>query len=48
LGLIWIKPAYAGWGFAITLVGIPLYYIAVANRKSNPALAKDETIKEDV
>lgn len=32
IGLIWIKPAYAGWGLVITLIGIPLYYIAVANK----------------
>ena len=30
--LIWYKPAYAGWGFAIVLAGIPIYYIAVANK----------------
>lgn len=38
IGLIWIKPGYAGWGLAITLIGIPLYYIAVANKRSNPQL----------
>jgi len=31
--LIIYKPAYAVIGLAITLAGIPLYYIAVANRK---------------
>lgn len=35
IGLIWIKPAYAGWGFAITLIGIPLYYLAVANKSKS-------------
>ena len=30
--LIWYKPAYAGWGLAIVLAGIPIYYIAVANK----------------
>jgi basic amino acid/polyamine antiporter, APA family len=32
--LIYYKPVYAGWGLAIVLAGIPLYYIAVANKKS--------------
>ena len=31
--LIFYKPTYAGWGFAIVLVGIPIYYLAVANNK---------------
>ncbi len=31
--LIYFKPVYAGWGLAIVLAGIPLYYIAVANQK---------------
>ena len=31
--LIIFKPVYAGWGLAIVLAGIPLYYIAVANNK---------------
>ena len=30
--LIWYKPVYAGWGLAIVLAGIPIYYIAVANK----------------
>ena len=30
--LIYYKPEYAGWGLAIVLAGIPLYYIAVANK----------------
>ncbi|MFC4262073.1 APC family permease [Ferruginibacter yonginensis] len=29
--LIYYKPIYAGWGLGIVLVGIPIYYIAVAN-----------------
>jgi basic amino acid/polyamine antiporter, APA family len=29
--LIFYKPVYAGWGLAIVLAGIPIYYIAVAN-----------------
>jgi len=31
--LIGYKPGYALWGLGITLIGIPLYYIAVANKK---------------
>ncbi len=31
--LIFYKPTYAGWGLAIVLAGIPIYYIAVANNK---------------
>jgi basic amino acid/polyamine antiporter, APA family len=31
--LIFFKPVYAGWGLAIVLAGIPIYYIAVANNK---------------
>jgi APA family basic amino acid/polyamine antiporter len=48
VGLIWIKPGYAGWGLTITLIGIPLYYIAVANKKSDPRITKEETVKEDL
>ncbi|HMT73254.1 MAG TPA: amino acid permease [Chitinophagaceae bacterium] len=33
--LITMKPTYAGIGLGIVLAGIPLYYIAVSNRKSN-------------
>jgi len=32
--LIWYKPGYAGWGLGIVLIGIPIYYLAVANKKS--------------
>jgi len=28
IALIFQKPVYAGWGLAIMLMGIPLYYIA--------------------
>ncbi len=31
--LIFYKPTYAGWGLAIVLAGIPIYYVAVANNK---------------
>ena len=33
--LIWYKPAYAGWGLAIVLAGIPIYYLAVANKNKS-------------
>lgn len=33
--LIKMKPLYAGIGLGIVLLGIPLYYIAVASRKKN-------------
>jgi len=32
-GLVWASPTYSLWGLAITLAGIPLYYIAVASKK---------------
>jgi basic amino acid/polyamine antiporter, APA family len=32
--LIAFKPVYAGWGLAIVLAGIPLYYLAVSNNKN--------------
>jgi len=32
LALIIQKPVYAGWGLAIVLAGIPLYYIALARK----------------
>jgi APA family basic amino acid/polyamine antiporter len=32
--LIQMKPLYAGIGLAIVLAGVPLYYIAVANKKA--------------
>lgn len=32
--LIWVKPVYAGWGLGIVLAGIPVYFIAVAGKKS--------------
>ena len=34
--LIYYKPTYAGWGLAIVLAGIPVYYIALNNKKSHP------------
>ena len=32
-GLVWASPTYSLWGLAITLLGIPLYYLAVRNNK---------------
>jgi len=32
--LIYYKPIYAGWGLAIVLTGIPIYYIALQNKKT--------------
>jgi APA family basic amino acid/polyamine antiporter len=32
--LIIYKPAFVKWGLGITLMGIPLYYLAVSNKKS--------------
>ena len=32
IGLIWIKPSYAGGGLAIALAGIPIYYIALSSQ----------------
>ncbi|MBL0135148.1 MAG: amino acid permease [Chitinophagaceae bacterium] len=34
VALIFQKPTYAGWGGAITLAGIPIYYIAMARNKA--------------
>lgn len=33
VGLVWASPTYSLWGLAITLFGIPLYYLAVRNKK---------------
>ena len=33
IALIFQKPMYAGWGLAIVLAGIPLYYIALSSGK---------------
>ena len=35
IGLIWIKPSYAGWGLGIALAGIPIYYIALYSQHKN-------------
>ena len=32
IGLIWIKPSYAGWGLGIALAGIPIYYLILYNQ----------------
>jgi len=34
IALIWYKPDYAGWGLGITLLGVPLYYIALRNKNA--------------
>lgn len=34
IALIWYKPDYAGWGLFITLMGVPLYYLALKGRKT--------------
>ena len=34
VALIWYKPDYAGWGLGITLLGVPLYYIAINQKKA--------------
>jgi APA family basic amino acid/polyamine antiporter len=33
IGVVYMYPTYSLWGLAIALAGIPLYYIAVRNRK---------------
>ncbi len=33
--LIFYKPTYAGWGLAIVLTGIPIYYLALRNKNNN-------------
>ena len=37
IGLVLMLPKYSLWGLGIVLVGIPLYYIAVATRKKSNA-----------
>lgn len=34
IALIWYKPDYAGWGLFITLLGVPLYFLALKTRKN--------------
>jgi APA family basic amino acid/polyamine antiporter len=48
VGLFVYQPKQTWPGLVIVLLGIPLYYIAVANRKSNPQVTKEEPIKEDL
>ncbi len=33
VGLVWASPTYSLWGLAITLIGLPLYYLAGRNPK---------------
>lgn len=35
IGLVYTKPFYSLWGLVITLIGIPLYYLALRNQKTN-------------
>jgi APA family basic amino acid/polyamine antiporter len=37
IALIIQKPTYAGWGLAIVLAGIPLYYLAASGKKKEAA-----------
>lgn len=34
-GLVWASPTYSLWGLAITLLGIPLYFIAMGSKKES-------------
>ncbi|MGB8193364.1 MAG: amino acid permease [Chitinophagaceae bacterium] len=34
IGVVWMYPTYSLWGLAIALAGIPLYYIALRNKKA--------------
>jgi len=34
IGLVYTEPKYSLWGLVITLLGIPLYYIALRNKKA--------------
>ena len=34
VGLVYTEPKYSLWGLVITLLGIPLYYIALRNKKT--------------
>ena len=35
IGLVFTSPTYSLWGLAITLIGIPIYYLAAPNRNKN-------------
>lgn len=35
IGLVYTKPFYSLWGLVITLIGIPLYYLALRNQRIN-------------
>ena len=48
VGLFVYQPKQTWPGLLIVLLGIPLYYIAVANKKSNPQVTKEDAIKEDL
>jgi len=40
VGLVWTSPTYSLWGLVIALLGIPLYYLAVRNKKSATSYAE--------
>ena len=40
VGLVWTSPTYSLWGLVIALLGIPLYYLAVRNKKSATTYAE--------
>jgi basic amino acid/polyamine antiporter, APA family len=48
VGLFVYQPKQTWPGLVIVLLGIPLYYIAVANKKTSPLSAEEETLKEDL
>jgi basic amino acid/polyamine antiporter, APA family len=33
IGLVYAQPKYSLWGLGITLLGLPLYYMALSNKK---------------
>jgi APA family basic amino acid/polyamine antiporter len=37
IGLVYTEPTYSLWGLVITLLGIPLYYIALRNKNEHDA-----------
>lgn len=48
VGLFVYQPKQTWPGLVIVLLGIPLYYIAVANKKTSSLSAEEETLKEDL
>jgi APA family basic amino acid/polyamine antiporter len=33
VALVWASPTYSLWGLGITLIGLPLYYLAGRNKQ---------------